>query len=186
MFRSTITSLSLVAMLAVAATPVCADTWAEPMPRVFASQWGEVGCKILPTGRRLVMGQSAQAEVFKLDPSGKTKIQARFVLVNIPYKLMIVGEGDFIVTIDTYGRLGFEHALTIYSGKGKLIADKALEDLLTADEIKTLPRSASSRSWTKDAEFRADAVAKQMTITLACGIEMRIDLVTGKVTRPQP
>lgn len=160
-----------------------ADTWEKPTPKIYASRSGDVGCKILPTGKELIMFRSSQAELFKLDESGKQIVARRFVLVNIPHHVIVVGKGDYLVTLDTYGRLGFDHAITIYDKKGQLIADLDLEDFLTAKEIDNVPHSVSSRHWKTDANIRVGYKNELLYIDLAGGVKISIELKTGEVLR---
>jgi hypothetical protein len=61
----------------------------------------------------------------------------------------------YVITVDTWARMGGEHCLVVYGEKGNVIADFKLEDLLTAKEIESLGGEFSGQHWsgTDVAEF---------------------------------
>ena len=100
-----------------------ADTWAEPSPRLFASDIGPVayGFKVLPTSP--TFETSATGELFRLAPDGMTPTVWRGMLRNLPLNAYITPRGQ-VVTVDTYaGDRQGRHALVIYDPKGKVLAD---------------------------------------------------------------
>ena len=126
-----------------------ADQWPLPRPLLFAN--GVYAFKSLPdkavrkSGE--VMSRINEGVFFTLDNDGNEEVIWRAKLVNIPVRAIVAESGKYVITLDTWVRVGYEHCLVVYGEKGKVIADFKLEDLLTAQEIESLPASASSRYW---------------------------------------
>jgi hypothetical protein len=132
------------------AIPLFADTWAMPRPRVFASAAGTYGFKVLNP----VFLRTATGLLFTLDEDGQETQIWQAELVNVPHRVFLPDDGKRVITIDTYGRLGSEHALVVYDEQGKVLEDYALDDLLTEFEIQFLVRySVSSVHWAQHSEF---------------------------------
>src|SRR5215207_2665600 len=108
--------LALLAVVVISA-PLLADKWAPPTSRVFASPWGNYGFKVL----KPEFGGSSEGVLFRLDGDAKEQVLWQAQLINTPYRVLVDDEGKSVVTIDTYGRLGFAHSLVIYGEQGKLI-----------------------------------------------------------------
>jgi hypothetical protein len=142
-----------------------------PQPKLFASVYGAYAFKILPdpssVGTRTrtagvhsadqsgqIVGNS-EGVFFALDENAKEKVIWRAKLVNIPNRAILVESGKYVITLDSWRSVGFDHCLVVYGEKGKVIADFKLEDLLTAQEIEGLPATVTHRGWSsKDiAEF---------------------------------
>jgi hypothetical protein len=157
-----------------------ADKWAPPTPRVYASPGGAYGFKTVP-GEKLA--GPATGTLFTLDREGKEKVVWEAKLVNEPHRAFVSDSGKRVATVDTYAALGFKHAVVLYDDRGKPLADLALEDLFTADEIvKHAPATASSRHWAGEADFKFDENAGQFVAAMKWGKVIRISLETGKVS----
>jgi hypothetical protein len=165
-----------VAIAIVISLSLRADEWDAPSPKVFASEGGRHGFKVL---NPRINGQS---DGIRLDAEGKEQIVWRTKLVNTPHRVKVEEAGKYVVTIDTYGKLGYEHSLVVYDSEGKVVRDFELEDLLlTADEIKAkVKQTESSRWWAENAEFRL--ARGQLTVRLAWGKHIRVDAGTGTVS----
>jgi hypothetical protein len=174
--KNTIVQIIVLATISLSAPDaIHADKWAAPKPRIFASMWGTYGFKLLLPDK----GGGSEGLLFQLDAQGKDVVLWHKKLVNIPDRVF-VAENRHVVTIDTYGGLGFAHVLVVYDDKGAVLKDYQLEDLLTANEIKTkVKQTASSRHWVQDAKF--DFEADHFVVRLAWGRTIRIHLATGKV-----
>lgn len=168
---------SLVALSAVlSALPLRADSWAPPSPKVFGSEYGSHGFKVL----KPVFGKPCEGVLFRLGPDGKDRVVWEAKLVNTPSRVLVDDGGKFVVTIDTYGNLGFAHSLVIYGDKGKVVRDFKLEDLLTKDEIATkVTRTISSRHWAHKSSFKLRG--GHLEIQLGWGKKLRVELATGKI-----
>ena len=172
--------LMLTVAVAVAlSSPVRADTWVPPRPLLFAN--GVHGFKSLP--------QSNEGVFFTLDDDGKEKVIWRAKLVNIPLRAIIAESGKYVITLDTWGHVGYEHCLVVYGEKGKVIADFKLEDLLTAKEIASLPATVTIRGWSdKDiAAFEDRSIGyHEFVIRLKhkdWSKVIRLSLATGKIVK---
>jgi hypothetical protein len=130
----------------VLAVSSLADTWAPPVPRIFASPSGKYGIKVVPPTKD---GSRADAVVFTLDARGNEKALWRARLVNVPYQVFVTDAGR-VITLDTYARIGYEHAVVIYGDDGRVRADYELEQLLTSAEITKLPTTVASRWWNQE------------------------------------
>jgi hypothetical protein len=172
------TKMMLAGLIAIAAaTAALADSWAPPRPRVFASEHGMHGFKVL----KPEFGGKAVGQFFTLDEQGKEKVLWEDKLVNTPNRVVVPDFGKHVVTVDTYGTVGYDHSLVIYGEKGKVIADLKLEDLLTKEEIgKHVKASVSSRWWSGDAEFKFEG--DEFVIRLKWGKTLKVSLATGKVS----
>jgi hypothetical protein len=166
---------SVVGVFAVAAL-LRADRWQAPTPRVFGSQWGGHGFKILNPK----FGGPSQGVLFRLDANGKEQTAWDVKLLNTPHQVIVDDQGRFVATVDTYGNLGYAHALVIYGPKGKVLEDFKLEDLLTDEEImKHVRRTESSRWWAGDTDFGIENGA--LVLRLKWGKVIRVDGTTGKI-----
>jgi hypothetical protein len=177
--------LTLSVGLVVALSSVArADKWPPPKPRIFAQRNGVYAFKTLP--------DSSEGVYFTLDERGEEKVIWRAKLVNIPVRAILAESakgGKYVITLDTWGRIGHEHCLVVYGEKGKVIADFKLEDLLTAKEIESLPASVSSRGWSDsdvaefdDRSWHDDKLIIRMKYKGWAKV-LRLTLSTGKLVK---
>lgn len=171
--------LLAVVALAVVSAPLLAEQWPAPTPRVFASRWGNHGFKLL----KPEFGGVSEGVLFPLDADGQEQIVWQAKLVNTPHQVIVDDEGKYVATIDTYGILGYAHALVIYGDQGKVIRDFKLEELLSKDEIAKIDRSESSRVWADKADFKLES--GHLVLRLSWGKAVRVELASGKVMEPQ-
>lgn len=170
--------LTFVALVVVSA-PLLADKWPAPTPKVFASRWGNHGFKLL----KPEFGGVSEGVLFRLDADGQEQIVWQGKLVNTPHQVVVDDEGKYLATIDTYGILGYAHALVIYGDQGKIIRDFKLEEILSKDEIAKLDHSESSRVWADKADFKIES--GHLVLQLRWGKTIRVELASGKVLDPQ-
>lgn len=179
--RRLLTQLLVAAAIVGMTAPLRADKWPPPTPRVFGSQWGRHGFKVL----KPEFGGSSHGVLFRLDAEGKEQIVWQAPLVNTPHQVIVDDEGKFVATIDTYGSLGFAHALVIYGSGGKVIGDFKLEDLLTKDEIATkVLHSEFSRRWVEHGHVAIED--GHLVLRLHWGKSLRVELSSGKVAPAEP
>jgi hypothetical protein len=100
--------------------------------------------------------------------------------------VIVCEDGKHVVTRDSWARAGYEHSLVIYREEGKVAADFRLEDLLTADEIASLPASVSSRWWgdRNTAEFDDQSRRDELVIRIkheGWAKALRVTLSTGEL-----
>jgi hypothetical protein len=135
----------------------------RPRVKLFSSIVGAYAFKTLAEGS----GNSSDGIFFMLVENGKEKVIWRTKLVNNPSRAIVVESGKYVVTLDSWRRIGFEHCLVVYGEKGKLIADFKLEELLTAGEIKRLPTEVPARSWSdKDIAACVDRSIEEKMIVI--------------------
>ena len=169
----------------VLSSAACADDLVAPGPRIYAqSSSGKYAIKILP-------GTSAgksEGVFFTLDKNGKEDVIWRTKLVNIPGPAIITENGKYVITLDTFLHID-EHCLVVYGEKGKVIADFKLEDLLTAKEIESIPRTVTMRGWhdkgiaeIEDRSFGYDELVIRMKHKGWSKV-IRISLSSGKIVK---
>lgn len=153
-----------VALIAALHSPSLAlgDSWAQPKPRIFSSKWGAWGFKVLePKFLRDSVG-----ELFRLDDNGNEIVVWRERLVNVPHRVFVSNDGQRIVTIDTYGRLGSDHSIVVYDENGKVLLDGGVDKLLNPIESALfVQQSVSSFHWAKHCQFQF--VEKQRRFQIA-------------------
>jgi hypothetical protein len=92
--------------------------------------------------------------LFRKDAAGAEVVLWQAKLVNQPAGVLVSDAGSQVVTLDTYGYRGYEHALVVYGEGGRVLADYALEDLLTAEEIRDkVPTTSPNRHWVACGDF---------------------------------
>lgn len=189
---SWITALLLAVSLRNAYAPAWADRWGAPTPRVFASEAGRFGFVAVPEQNEAgaagkVPSGTSFGTLFRLDAQGQQVTVWKRSLINVPMTVLVSDLGD-VVTLDTYARPGREHALVVYGPAGQVLADYRLEQLLTPQEIATVPHSMSGRFWTRGRVFRFTHYgdAPHLVIRPEHGRVVRVNLQTGKLKPPQP
>lgn len=165
-----------------------ADSWANPTPRIFASDDGHWALRVIPkTTSRGKADAIARGILSRIDDDGTDRILWEELLVNIPVRALLFRSYDkfLVITLDTWARMGYEHSLVIYDGAGKVVRDLKLEDFLTNEEVrKRIDLSASSRHWRKEAEFSFvhDQKSPRLRITFKWSKVLEIELPTGGIT----
>jgi hypothetical protein len=113
--------------------------------RVFASPSGHQGFKV---------SLKDMGTLFRIDAEGSEVVVWQAKLLNHPGKVLFRDEGPEVVTVDDIDGIGRQHALVVYGKGGRVLGDYALEDLLTAGEIRDrVAKLSPSRRWTRKAEF---------------------------------
>jgi hypothetical protein len=175
-----------------------------PQPKLFSSVYGSYALKILPDvssvgTRKRTEGVHSAAQAgqivgnsegvfFALDENAKEKVIWRAKLVNSPNRAILVENGKYVVTLDSWRNVGFDHCLVVYGEKGKVIADFKLEDLLTAKEIEGLPTEITTRDWSsKDiAEFEDRSREDELVIRMkykGWTKVIRLTLSSGRIVK---
>ena len=145
--RPALFGLVLIAFAGGLTATASADDWAAPRPRLFISENGRHGFKVLP--------KNTGGVLFSLDDDGKEQVAWNKQLVNVPDKVFVADDGKHVVTIDTYADLGREHSLVGYGAKGKVLGDYRLEELLSEQEIRDrVIETAPNRWWASEASFK--------------------------------
>jgi hypothetical protein len=160
---------------------VSADSWPGSRPQVFASANGAYRFRTQPPRLSTWSGKSSGTLV-TLARDGSEKMAWSRELVNIPVIAFVADEGTYVVTFDTWARLGYEHALVIYDNQGVVVVDYDLEALLSADEIaSSVLHTVSARRWLQGATIAFDNGGRDIAIRLQWGKRIRVALATGKI-----
>ena len=178
-------------LVCLAVSVASADTLPSRSSGIYAD--GRYGFKVVPSLDNPDK-EPARAVLFEVGEGGSDHVLWRGKLLNTPDQVFVgrtpLGGGPFVITVDTYAHMGYEHSLVIYFGlagnmreeDGSLYWDYALEDLLTPSEIATkVRRSISGRWWAKHARFAFEG--EYFVIRLDWGRTLRIHLRKGKVER---
>jgi hypothetical protein len=158
-----------------------ADSWPGARPQIVTSANGAYRFKTRPPQLATWSGKS-NGTVVRVAPDGsETAIWSR-ELVNIPVIGFISGDGQHVVTFDTWAKLGYEHALVIYGEQGSVVVDYDLEALLSPDEIGTsVHQTIGARRWLQAATIAFDQGERGIVIRLQWGKTIRVVLETGKI-----
>jgi len=103
-------------------------------------------------------------------------------LVNIPVLAFVANDGKHVVTLDTWAKLGYEHALVVYGDDGAVVVDYDLDAVLSGDEIATrVAHTMNARRWLQGATTTFDSSGNTFVITLQWGRVIRVALSTGAI-----
>lgn len=175
-------SLGILAALASLGAPAAADDWPAPHPRGWHGPgFGRV-IEVFPPNSRHNPGDRPLAyayEIASTSPRIDAKLLWKVPLANryAPYEAIVSSDG-WLVTLDEWAGLGFDHAIAVYDPAGKLIKTHKLDGLVPAD-VANRDRSKSSRYWRKGAQYVFDTKAKLLQIHLAKAGVVEVSLATG-------
>lgn len=103
-------------------------------------------------------------------------------LVNIPVLAFVANDGKHVVTLDTWAKLGYEHALVVYGENGAVVVDYDLEDLLSSHDIaSSVVHTMNARRWLQGATTAFDPGEDTFVIHLPWGKVLRVALATGAI-----
>jgi hypothetical protein len=146
MFRAGRTLLIVAALAALSAAGAAADSWSPPTEQDYYSPNGEYYVYVVPGGGT----QHARGTLYRVGaPDHADELWARdLVNPTAPHEVLVADSGDYVVTFDEWGRVGYgPNVVVIYGPGGELVRNFALEDLLTEKEIAAVPQTVSSRWW---------------------------------------
>lgn len=210
--RGIVTFLIALAWLA----PAHADKWLPPKPTTYESRRGTYRLTIFPAasavdvtshsrgaGRDGSAAKSAcEAVMERLHPEARRYDQVwRKSLINdvAPVSVLVSEADGAFVTFDNWGKKGVgDDVIVIYSAAGSLRKKFSLTDIMSHQDFKRLPRTASSVHWDGPHEIDYDARTLSVRIVAADGISagvkdeedveqggqfriVRIDMKTGQV-----
>ncbi len=174
----------VVALLALLAAPAAADDWPSPHPRSWHGQGFSRVVEVFPAQSRHNPSDKPLAYAYEVGSTGTAwKADARLVwkgaLANrwAPYEAIVSSDG-WLITLDEWGNLGFDHAIVVYDPAGKLIKAHKLDGLVPAD-VADRDRSKSSRYWRKGARYVLDPKAKLLQIWLDKAGVVEVSLASG-------
>ncbi|MCG8479702.1 MAG: hypothetical protein MI724_11440 [Spirochaetales bacterium] len=169
--------------LVLATSVPYADSWVAPYPRAFASDDGRYWVTIVPDAASRY-AETARALLFTFDADGGERIVWDRRLLNDPADVSVVHNGDavFVVTVDTWTHIGYEHAVVVYSPMGEVVADLHLNELLPEVFIRLyVPHTVSSRWWRDVADIH---IRYDNTLGIDfpdIPVSISIDLATGRI-----
>ena len=178
--------IGLIALVTLASltAPAGADDWPMAHPRSWHGQGFSRVVEVFPARSRHNPGDKPLAYAYEVGyPGTGWKLDAKLVwkgpLANreAPYEAVVSSDG-WLVTLDEWGNLGYDHAVVIYDPAGKLIKSHKLDGLVPAD-VANRDRSVSSRYWRKDATYLFDTRSKLLQIHLANAGVLELSLASG-------
>jgi hypothetical protein len=182
-------TLNIVAALAaLSAAGAAADSWVAPTEHDYYSANREYYFHVVPgDGSR-----PARGTLYRAFPARDAQELWSRELVNptAPHEVLVADSGEYVVTFDEWGRVGYgPNVVVIYGPGGELVRTFALEDLLTEKEIAAVPHTVSSRWWHGDNEL--DEVEGVVVLRVFTGSaapegkpqtrDLRVALGTGEV-----
>jgi hypothetical protein len=171
----------------VTVTTLCAlsaqaDQWKPAAPLSKSFHNGLILVKVHPP---LTEGDSPRAEILQTKSNATTKpCSGNLVNKMRPVEVFASPDGTALVTVDEWGRSGYEHTLVFYRCEGSLALKKAysLDESLTPAEIKKHSHaSISSRNWSRNTELRVEKDA--FIVKLQSGRTIRFSLTDGTLKK---
>lgn len=160
---------------------VSADAWPGARPQTFVSANGAYAFRTQPP-RLANWSGTSQGTVVTIGAGGAETVMWARELVNIPVRAFITDDGKYVVTFDTWAKLGYEHSLVIYGERGAVIADHTLEALLSADEIaNSVVHTATTRRWLQGATIAFEPGRNTIAIVFPWRKTLRVSLPSGRI-----
>lgn len=208
--------LALLGLLTADASSALADSWKLPERRTYKSENGAYVLVVSPKklssqleyfedkvegredsgGIPGLRGNTPSAELRRVTLSHRQRRIAKFALINEvgPASALVSDDGRWIVTFDNWHSVGLgDSVIVIYRSDGSLVRSLALEDVLLAEDLDELPRSVSSRQWSRGK--RIDSSRARLVLQVSrCGwasncVEepgiLEIDLNDGSLVGPK-
>jgi hypothetical protein len=135
---------------------VLADTWLPPTEQNYYSANQEYFLRVVPGDGSSPARGTLYEVVVDAAAGGDALVKWSRELENpyAPVKVLVAGDGRYVVTFDDWGMVGYgPNVVVIYGPGGELSRAFALEDLLTEEEIAAVPATVSSRWWGREHYF---------------------------------
>ncbi len=91
----------------------------------------------------------------------------------------VVSMRGYLVTLNDYGEVGYNNAVSIYDPRGRLIRTYALDELLPAQERNEVVHSTSSRWWNLKAKYYFTEHPGRFYVVLQSGKALEFNLANG-------
>lgn len=136
-----------------------ADTWEYPSAKEYTSLNGNFVVKIEPSPRRFprqkAPKKAPRAEVFKIENDTKVFLWQTSLINGVaPVKTIISEDGEFIITLDNWHRVGRGDTVVVFYNREGLICTLSLEAIVSSfsqgrkiSYSKYFPISVSSHWW---------------------------------------
>jgi len=183
--------LSLMFVLLLMPAAVGADSWPGPVTLTRFSDDGRFFVRITP-GSSVgdtygfagePKGPYASAQFYALQADGSYRLVKRTSLLNpiAPVDAIVTKRG-YLVTFDNWHNLGFGKVLAVYGPSGDPIASYTLEQLYSADQLRRIRQSVSSRYWRcAPFHFVDPAEQTQLYVREALGGDFVLTIATGTI-----
>ena len=166
-----------------------ADSWLAPTEKDYYSANEAYYLHVVP-GDGATQARGTLYEAARREGDDLRVWSAELLNPAAPHKVLVADSGEYVVTFDEWGRVGYGPAVVvIYGAEGDVVKNFALEDLLTEEEIVDVPHTVSSRWW--GGEHYLDEEAGEVVLVVgreaepaaltAPEREIRIALATGEV-----
>ncbi len=163
-----------------------ADQWSWPEPSSFHARGFSYVAEVFPVKSRNNTTEKPICYFYAMGyPGTGWKVDATLVwkgaLVNrqMAHEAVVSMDGD-LVTLNEYGRLGFENSVVIYGRQGKLVKAYSFDELISSAEASGFERSTSSRWWNKDAKYYFLVNPGRFYIVLPADKVLRFQLSDGQ------
>lgn len=171
-----------------------ADDWLSPTKQTFYSENGRFAVTVVP--KELEGRRDPRAFFYAVGKDGQFQLSKAFKLVNevAPVTALASNDGRYLVTFDNWFSRGHGNdTIVIYRTDGQLIRSLSLEDVLTAEDIKALPRSVSSIHWGAEHYIDENSRVLVLRITRCADLppcsekpaEVTINLADGMPLHPE-
>jgi len=181
--------LLTIAALLGAAAGAGADSWMAPTERDYYSADETYYLHVVP-GDGDTYAHGTLYEAARREGDDLRVWSAELLNPYAPHKVLVADSGEYVVTFDEWGRVGYgDNVVVIYGPGGETLWKFALEDLLTEEEIAAVPTTVSSRWW--GGAHYLDEEAGELVLVIgreaepgavtAPGRELRIRLSDGEV-----
>src|SRR4028118_2028914 len=163
-----------------------ADSWPNPTPVSFHSRGFSYVAEVFPPESRQNTSKNPVCYLYQMGYPGKRwdvipKLLWKTELVNDSMPLSaVVSMGQEVVTLNEYGRVGYQNAVVIYSKQGQLVKSFRLDDLIAEEDKPHLLISAGSRWWNNEAKYFFLSKPSRLNIVLKWGKVMEFSLSDGK------
>ena len=174
------------------AASAAADSWEAPTEQDYYSANQAYYLHVVPGDGAKHASAALYEVVVDAEAGGDALLKWSRELLNptAPYQVLVADSGEYVVTSDDWGGLGYgPNVVVIYGPGGELVKQFALEDLLTEEELAAVPLTVSSRWWRGDNELDEAAGAVVLKV-IAGGVteegkartrDLRVALATGEV-----
>jgi hypothetical protein len=99
--------------------------------------------------------EKARISLYKFDPKENRYAYSRTIAhvgPTAPNLVLLTRNAEFVIAFDSSGQIGRgDRVVIVYNGEGKLLCQWSLEEILSKDDIKEVPKSTSSTWWRSDA-----------------------------------
>ena len=132
-----------------------------------------------PPGEKPPVGR-----LFRLSPAGQEQIVWERTLPNIANLVLISLDLRSVATVDSACSAERKHALVLYGGDGRVVADYAFDDIVPEKQwAGRVAVSSAGIYWAEGTRFafEPDFSLRHFIITFPAGDQIRIDYTTGQI-----